>query len=220
MLIICIGRAHKGALLGNKAPRIADHRLAKILRQTLPNVRQEENRIEYWLKIIQSFGGDSPIIIVGNKIDQQPLDLNQRGLQKKHKNIKAIVETSCETGQGIDELKGVIAREVGGLEHVYDEVLNTWFAVKDRLEGMEENYITQKAYRHLCQENNITDPTSQNTLLGFLHDLGIVLNFEDDPRLKDTNILNPQWVTKGLYKILNDRHLFANKGVLEFPMLN
>jgi len=39
----------------------------------------EENRIEYWLKIIKSFGGDSPVIIVGNKIDEQPLDVDRRG---------------------------------------------------------------------------------------------------------------------------------------------
>lgn len=28
------------------------------------------NNIEYWLKLIESFGGDSPIIIVINQIDQ------------------------------------------------------------------------------------------------------------------------------------------------------
>jgi small GTP-binding protein len=41
---------------------------------------QEENRVEYWLKIIQSFGGGSPIIIIGNKIDQHPLDIDRTGL--------------------------------------------------------------------------------------------------------------------------------------------
>jgi internalin A len=28
---------------------------------------EEENRLEYWLKLIESFGGQSPVIIVGNK---------------------------------------------------------------------------------------------------------------------------------------------------------
>ena len=66
---------------------------------------EEENRVEYWLKMIQSFGGESPIIIVGNKIDQQPLDLDRRGLQTKNeKNIKDFVEISCETGDGIEKL--------------------------------------------------------------------------------------------------------------------
>ncbi len=69
---------------------------------------QDENRVEYWLRMIQSFGGDSPVIVVGNKIDQQPLDIDRRGLQAKYPNIKAFVETSCLDGRGIDELKEVI----------------------------------------------------------------------------------------------------------------
>jgi internalin A len=40
-------------------------------------------------------------------------------------------------------------------------------------------------------------------LAGFLNDLGIALNYKDDPRLQDKHVLNPQWVTEGIYQILN-----------------
>jgi internalin A len=181
---------------------------------------EDENRLEYWLKIIQSFGGESPIIIVGNKIDQHPLDIDRRGLQNKYPSIKAFVETSCETGEGIDKLKAVITREVGVLEHIHDQLLLNWFAVKTRLEGMEEDYIPYPEYVRMCEAENIADAVSQRTLVGFLHDLGIVLNFQEDPRLEDTNILNPEWVTNGVYRILNSNELFQSKGVLERGQLN
>ena len=42
---------------------------------------EEENRIEYWLKLIESFGGKSPVIIVGNKKDEQPFDINRKALR-------------------------------------------------------------------------------------------------------------------------------------------
>ena len=76
---------------------------------------EEENRIEYWLKLIDSFGGQSPVIIVGNKKDEQPLDINRRALREKYPNIKAIIETSCPISEddGIDELRQAITREVG-----------------------------------------------------------------------------------------------------------
>jgi internalin A len=45
---------------------------------------EEENRLEYWLKIIRSFGGESPVIVVGNKIDQAKLDIDRRGLMSKY----------------------------------------------------------------------------------------------------------------------------------------
>lgn len=38
---------------------------------------EEQNRLEYWLKIIGSFGGESPVIVVGNKLDLPP-GLRQR----------------------------------------------------------------------------------------------------------------------------------------------
>jgi internalin A len=51
-------------------------------------------------------------------------------------------------------------------------------------------------------------------LAGYLHSLGIALNFRDDPRLQDTHVLNPHWVTSGIYKILNDQKLGQQKGEL------
>src|SRR5262249_7603623 len=63
----------------------------------------------------------------------------------------------------------------------------------------------------------------QTTLIRFLHDLGVVLNFndEDNPyKLKDTTILNPEWVTDGVYAIINDNRLVQGRGVLTRQHLN
>ena len=183
---------------------------------------QEENRVEYWLKIIQSFGGESPVLVVGNKIDQHPLDIDRTGLQKKYPNIVGILETSAATGAGIEELKQAITGQVNNLPHVRDLLPETWFTVKTKLEGLgrETNFITHDKYLDLCAENEVSDETSQRTLIGFLHDLGVVLHFQDDPRLEALGILNPQWVTNGVYKILNSHTLFQNRGVLTVAMLD
>ena len=183
---------------------------------------QEENRVEYWLKIIESFGGESPVLIVGNKTDQHPLDIDRTGLQKKYPNIVGILETSAATGKGIEELKAEIAKQVDTLPHVRDLLPETWFTVKSKLEelGRDKNFITQDEYLGLCGANDVTDETSQHTLIGFLHDLGVVLHFQDDPRLEALGILNPQWVTNGVYKILNSHELFQNQGTLTLPILN
>jgi len=183
---------------------------------------QEQNQVEYWLKIIQSFGGESPVLIVGNKIDQHPLDIDRTGLQKKYPNIVGILETSAATGTGIEALKTAITDQVNNLPHVLDLLPETWFTVKTKLEGLgrESNFITHDKYLDLCAENEVSDETSQRTLIGFLHDLGVVLHFQDDPRLEALGILNPQWVTNGVYKILNSHTLFQNKGVFTTSMLD
>ena len=183
---------------------------------------QEENRVEYWLKIIQSFSDESPVLIVGNKIDQHPLDIDRTGLQKKYPNIVGILETSAATGAGIEELKAAIAEQVNDLPHVRDLLPETWFTVKTKLEelGRQSNFITHDKYLELCAENEVSDETSQRTLIGFLHDLGVILYFQDDYRLSELGILNPQWVTNGVYKVVNSPALFQNKGVLTASMLD
>jgi internalin A len=183
---------------------------------------QEENRVEYWLKIIQSFGGGSPTLIVGNKVDQHPLDIDRIGLQKKYPYIVDIIETSASSGGGIEELKAAIAKQINDLPHVRDLLPETWFAIKMKLEeiGQYTNFITHDRYLDLCSKYDVAEDDSQRTLIGFMHDLGVVLHFQDDPRLEALGILNPQWVTNGVYKIINSRILFQNKGVLTVSMLD
>jgi internalin A len=185
------------------------------------NARQDErdNRIEYWLKLIKSFGGDSPIIIVVNKCDLEMPDVSHKRLQDKYPAIKAIVNTSCKTRQGLQELSELIIEEVGQLKHIYEELPINWFAVKSHLEEIRADYISYQQYKELCQSHGISDERNQATLINFLHDLGVVLNFREDLRLQDTNILNPKWVTNGVYYILNNNLLFQAKGVLDQEML-
>ncbi|HMB93288.1 MAG TPA: GTP-binding protein, partial [Rhodothermales bacterium] len=139
---------------------------------------EEENCLEYWLKMVESFGGDSPVIIVGNKVDQQRLDLDQKGLRTKYPAIQDFVETSCDTNEGIDDLRTVITHEVGALDHIYDELPLTWYTIKSRLEEMDEDYLPYHRYEEICAEVGVIDTQRQRNLVGFLHDLGVVLNFK------------------------------------------
>ncbi|MBE7385243.1 MAG: leucine-rich repeat domain-containing protein [Leptolyngbya sp. SIO1E4] len=176
---------------------------------------EDENRIEYWLKLIQSFGGASPVIIVGNKKDEQPLDINRKALQQKYPNICAILETSCQTGDGIQDLRAAITREVGKLHDVYNLLPLSWFQVKEQLEAMEKDFITYNEYIGICHQNKISEEPNQEQLINLLHNLGLVLNFRDHAFLQSTNVLNPDWVTQGIYALLSDETLKTqSKGIL------
>ncbi|MDZ8263669.1 leucine-rich repeat domain-containing protein [Nostoc sp. ChiQUE01b] len=168
---------------------------------------EEENRIEYWLKLIESFGGQSPVIIVGNKKDEQPLDINRKALREKYPNIQAIIETSCQDNIGIDELRTAILQQVCNLKEVYDLLPLTWFEVKQQLESMTEDFISYNRYIGICHQKEIPEEQNQEQLIDLLHRLGLVLNFRDHPILKDTNVLKPNWVTEGIYALLSDENL-------------
>ncbi len=176
---------------------------------------EEENRIEYWLKLIESFGDQSPVIIIGNKKDEQPLDINRKALRDKYPNIKAILETSCQTNDGIDELRQAITKEVGELSDVYNLLPLSWFEVKEHLEHLDQDFISYSQYACICALNQIPEEHNQEQLIGLLHNLGLVLNFRDHPILQSTSVLNPDWVTQGIYALLSDEILKTEtKGIL------
>ena len=179
----------------------------------------EDKDAEYWLKLIESFGNESPVIVVLNKIKEQPFDLNRRALKTKYPFIVGFVRTDCEDATGIQELRKLIEHETDSLEHLRDAFPSSWFVIKDTLSRMKKNYLTYGEYRRVCAENGETNRKAQDTLSTYLHNLGIVLNYKDDPRLHDTHVLNPHWVTRGIYNILNSAELAECKGEIQLEDL-
>ena len=67
---------------------------------------RRDERPEYWLQHIETFGGDSPVLVVLNKYDANPsFDINRPFLQKKYPGIIGFYRTSCSTDYGLDEFK-------------------------------------------------------------------------------------------------------------------
>jgi internalin A len=165
--------------------------------------REGHEDAKYWLSLINSFAADSPVIVVLNKIHEQHFTLNRRELQKNFPNVRDFIETDCkEPTTGINVLDAAIRRETDRLPHLRDAFPTAWFQIKDRLAGMDENYITFEDYRQICCAFQETDPQTQESLAFYLHSLGIALNYKDDPRLRDMHVLNPRWVTNGIYGII------------------
>jgi len=180
----------------------------------------EDADAEYWLRLVESFGGDSPVIVVLNKIKEHPFDVVRRALQQKYPFIRDFIRTDCEDGTGIEELRHAVERETDRLEHLRDAFPAAWFSIKDSLAGMKKNYLSFDEYRRFCEEQGEQDSKAQEALAGYLHNLGIVLNYKDDPRLQDKHVLNPHWVTGGIYKILNSEKLEQQKGEIRLNELS
>jgi internalin A len=156
---------------------------------------------------------------VCNKADENRLTLDETGLSRTYASVVGFATAvSCKSGEGIDTLRDMILREIRKLDHLHDLFLTNWIAVKDELDSMREkkyDYISFEDYERICKEHGVDDPVSQRTLVSFLHDLGVVLNFPD-PTLAGTNILSPVWVTAGVYRILT-WHLEG--GILKYDRL-
>ena len=180
----------------------------------------EDEDAEYWLELIESFGGNSPVIVVLNKITEHPFDVNRGALQQKFPNIRAFIPTDCAAEIGLDELQATIKQETDRLEFLRTPFPASWLTIKNKLAGMEKNYISYETYRDLCQQDGEADTRAQDSLANCLHSLGIALNYKDDPRLRDTHVLNPHWVTNGIYTLLNASELAATQGEMAADCLD
>jgi internalin A len=177
---------------------------------------RRETQVDYWLKHVQTFGKDAPVIIVINKIDENPsFNLKKRQLKKDYSNLKQICRISCATGEGIDELKNQIQKTLPDIELLNTRFPAKWFKVKTAIaeQAKERNFTSYEHYVDICEDNGITKESEQNTLINFLHDLGIIHHFQD-LRLRETNVINPQWITESVYKIITDEELAKHNGKL------
>ena len=171
------------------------------------NRRQDDcnEEFEYWLRLIRAFGGkDAPVIIVLNKQRSEPFDVNRAGWTEKYPdNIKAFVQTDCADPASLTLLAESIRDHLAQMESLKAKFPTRWFAIKDRLSNMKDDYVTFDRYRAICSELGESDAELQTSLSGYLHDLGIALNYRDDPRLRFAYILKPEWVTDGIYALLH-----------------
>ncbi|MCZ2126610.1 MAG: GTP-binding protein, partial [Anaerolineales bacterium] len=184
----------------------------------------EQNKVEYWLTLINAFSQNAPVILVGNKSDQHEMDVEKRRLREKYPNIRAFVATSARDATGMDELRQTIEREARAMPQVRVLFSADYLAVKDDLENLAEPHISHERYLEICKAHGVDDEADQDTLLDLLHDLGTVLYFRDAdgrPLLPALGVLNPDWVTRGVYLIITNAKLKdVNKGWLNKDLLH
>lgn len=190
------------------------------------DARQEEEygRIDYWLHTIESFAYNSPIIIVVNKCDSRHSikQLDLRSIKEKFPQIIDSFKVSCKENIEIDHLRNVINEETVNLPLMGLVWLSSWLEVRVELETLaqSQNIITYKEYKKICRKHNILEIEALS-LSKYLHDLGIILHFQNDLYLKDIVILNPDWGTHAVYKVLDaqDTVLKNRNGILHYDDL-
>ncbi|VAW43306.1 hypothetical protein MNBD_CHLOROFLEXI01-3660 [hydrothermal vent metagenome] len=185
---------------------------------------EQESRLRHWLKLVASLSNNAPVIIVVNKQDEHALQLDERELKYKYPNLLTIIPTSCTTGAGIDDLREAIAAALSHLPHIYDRFPVDWLELKAQLEKMAGNYITYERYAEYCRDAGIVERADQRSWVKVLHQLGVVLNYQDDQyrQLEGTHVLKPEWVTDGVYRILSDpkQRIAKNNGILTPAILD
>ena len=176
-----------------------------------------QNNLEYWLQMAVSFGAGAPIWVVVNKCDQHGAGPDEHALRRKFPGIRGFLRTSCWTGVGLETLRETLAAEALALEGVRQQMNKVWLGIKHRLEKMKQDTLSLEDYVRLCAEAGEREAGRAEKLLDLWDKLGTVRYFptraEDPPAMRDTAILNPEWVTKAVYAVLDDAEVRAAGGL-------
>jgi internalin A len=188
-----------------------------------PRSDNEQADAEKWLRLIARYGNGAPAIVVLNKQDtRQPngYDVDRNLLRERFPFIRDFERTTCGTVRvGCDELLEKLRAVVGSMPEAKLGVDRSWILVKNecferRRHGKERQYLSLDEFRALCARHGELDREKQESLARILHTLGAVLHFIDEPRLRDTTVLNPHWVTDGAYRLLRCKDGPGSRGIL------
>ena len=172
----------------------------------------EDHDAEYWLSLVRSFAGNVPIIVLLNKWDDYQFELNRQLLKEKYGKNLVFVETDSRSGTGMSQLHERIcqlAKKLPGLKAAWP---SEWRQIKEALPQKKKSWLTFDDFREFCTKQGIDQPKDQEALADSLHHLGLMLSYRKDEALRDFGVLNPQWVTKGIYQILNSPQLRKAQG--------
>ncbi len=176
--------------------------------------RNEDTDFNYWLHIVEMFGGDSPLLIVLNEKHQRKRNIDIPAMKKRFTNISEVkdIDFADDDKTRLNKLKMAVKYYISQLPLVGSPVPAKWTVIRDAIENDEHNTISLQDYLTICNNNGITKAKDALVLSQYFHDIGVFLHFQDDELLKKTIFLKPNWATHAVYKILDHDLLNKNKG--------
>ncbi len=170
----------------------------------------------YWLNIIKLLGDNSPVILVLNKCDQPTKELPFKEFKDTFTNLVEFHKISLKEGykDKLEVFKTALKQIATSLPHIGNPLPKVWVDIRHELEELKVsgiNYISELEYLDICKKHYRKEESAL-FLSGYFHDLGVLLHFQDDIELKDTVFLNHEWLTTGVYKILDDPKVIEQKG--------
>ena len=118
----------------------------------------QDERAQYWLNNIKSFANGCPVIIVLNKMDQNPsATLNERLLKNDYPQIADVIKLSAlkDSKDYFQGLLNKILKLVRTFDSYAMDFPVSWNQIKMTLTEMKENYIIDPVYREICIKNNV-----------------------------------------------------------------
>lgn len=176
---------------------------------TLPRQGGEVQKLDEWIGLVKRrTGGEATVIVVSTCCSTLKADksLTLEDLRARHGGmIRAVISVDSSDGTGISELRKLLAAEVqeprAKCRHTW---LPGWAGVLDELSNRKEAFLRWPQIEDICQQHGIKDAEERRQVVRTGHYTGALLWREDIPAGEDVVILNPDWLSRAVARLLDD----------------
>lgn len=189
------------------------------------DTRRQHTDFYTWLRMQETFGEDSPVLLVKNRnrLHGNSFTIeNLPQLRERFPNLQEIIEVDLQeapSDQGWQDLLYHLQHYLLTLPHIGQPRPSTWVAVRTAIDHDVRDIIPWPAFITLCQEQGMKQEEDMAQLAEYLHNLGDILYFHNDPILRDYVILKPTWGLDAVYKVLDNPAIEAQLGQFSFQEL-
>jgi internalin A len=183
---------------------------------------QEQNDVEDWLSRIRLRAGrGARAIVVATHCAERLPELDYPELEQAFPEMLAgSFDVDNRTGAGIPMLRAAISQQAPELPQMGQLVSPRWVTARDEILGkaQTEPQISYEQFMDICIRHGVIGQEVV-TLAQLMHDLGQVIYYGEDEGLKDIVVLNPEWLTKAISYVLEDKPTRDAGGVLDHARL-
>ena len=175
----------------------------------------EAGKLRKWLANIRDRAPHATVLLVATQCDEPHSDYPEKELRADFPQIAATFKTSSKRGDGIPELRAAIAEHAQALPMMGLRWPQSWRAAQQAVQslGWDEPHAGLPKVQQVLLKRGLKEEDAE-LLLRWLHELGEVLYYHDDPDLAYVVMLDPQWVTKRVGEVLASRAVQDAQGVL------
>jgi internalin A len=183
---------------------------------------QEQDQVEGWLRRIRVRVGDeaSALIVATHAAERRP-DLDYPRLEQDFPGLVVghfAIDNSNDFG--IEELREAVGRNTSLLPQMGQKISPRWVAVREAVlnYGTTKPQIPYREFEDICTMHGVFGDEA-STLAKLMHDLGLIIYYDEDEGLKNVVVLNPDWLTRAISYVLEDEATRNAGGILDHRRL-
>jgi GTPase SAR1 family protein len=171
---------------------------------------ERDNDPAYWLEQIRINGGDSPVLFLINEKDDHNADIAEKTLKNEYPSIAGYyrVDIGGEDKTKLEEFRQTVMDMVRNnpswnSQIVSEEAYKIKSKLREYFERTKSPHITRDEFDEIAKNCGAQNERIKE-ILKDLHTLGICLWYDQrDMENFNTLVLNPDWITNGIYRIIN-----------------